>query len=394
MEPHKKDNLWSDIKAISQTQDGRQAMMTTGSVIAAAYMGYVGPELLATMHDALAFYALKYPLMDPQAMSSSLWGGAQFYSASALDYLGTLSEKVSLELSHPVRESVQTAREFLSRGSDRSLEAARLVFDETTRYVGSYAGGALQNIGTALHSGYNAIKEHWGAVVAVGAAIKEAYDFYTTGESIFKRIFKRGKKETGADTTVQANISVNIALGGSQVLASADRALKAQSKEGHVDIDMDQVFWISDQMRTQIAARACEMGEVETAPDADSPPRDTAEMKDRRIRVRAEVDKLLKSPEFNYSEGSLEKIRLATRKNANKLRERWDESPVSTGRLKSMQGQVRKTSLMEFDLTDPLAFVKGSLADAENGRDSDNDIFVAANDNNIDRPSGNGPGLM
>lgn len=384
MDKRQKDSLWADIKSISETQAGRQAMMTTGSVIAATYMGYVGPDLLAAMHDALVFYAAKYPLMDPQAMSSSLWNGAQYYTASALDYLGDLSSHFSLDLSHTVRESIQTAREFLSRGSERGLEAARMTFDQTTQYVSGYANGAMQNIGTMLHSGYNAVKEHWGAVVAVGAAIKEAYDFYTTGESIFKRLFKRGKKEVEAPTKVEANISVNVALCGTKALESADAALDVQGNHGKVQVDMEKVFWISDQMREQIAARALEMedeipGEMSTS--------------DRRAKVRAKVDRLLKSPEFNASGAPLRHIDLAAAKNANKLKERWDESPVSTGRFQSLKGQMRKTSHMEFDLTDPLAFVKGPQADSKVGREH-NDFFVAANDNNFDSPTDDGPGFM
>ncbi|HDZ53356.1 hypothetical protein LCGC14_0042930 [marine sediment metagenome] len=384
MEKKQKESLWSDIKAISETQAGRQAMMTTGSVIAAAYMGYVGPDLLATMHDALVFYAAKYPLMDPQTMSSSLWGGAQHYSAAALDYMGDISSRFSLDLSHTIRESIHTARDFLSRGSERGLEAARMSFDQTTQYVSGYSTGTLQNIGTMLHSGYNAVKEHWGAVVAVGAAIKEAYDFYTTGESIFKRIFKRGKKEAEVETKVEANISVNVALCGTKALEKADIALDAQNNQGDVNVQMDRIIWLSEQMRGEIAARALEM-------DDDIP----GEMSvgDRRAKVRAEVDRLLQSPEFNTPDAPLRQISLADVKNANKLKTRWDESPVSTGRFQSLKGQTRKTSHMEFDLADPLAFVKGSQSEKKIGREHD-DFFVAANDNNFYSPTDDGPGLM
>jgi len=390
MDKRKKESLWSDIRSISESQEGRQAMMTSGSVIAAAYLGYVGPDLLVTMHDALAFYALKYPLMDPQAMSSALWGGAQYYTAAGLDFFGNLSDAISLELSHTMREGVQMAREFLSRSGERGLEAARVAFDDTTQYVGHYANGALQNIGTALHSGYNAVKEHWGAVVAVGAAVKEAYDFYTTGESIFKRLFKRGKKESKAETQIEANISVNVAIGGGDVLVAADKALSAEKAKNPVKVDMDRIIWISDQLRDQITAKACELEGVDAEP-TDAPL--SADQRAQRDKVRSEVDRVLRKRDFSIPQGSLKEIGLARSDFANKLNERWDESPVSAGRFQSIRGQTRKTSHMEYDLTDPLAFVKGSR-DSSEEQNVGGEKLVAANDNKFDRPSENGPGLM
>ncbi len=390
MDKRKKESLWSDIKSISETQEGRQAMMTTGSVIAAAYLGYVGPDLLVTMHDALAFYALKYPLMDPQAMSSALWGGAQYYTAAGLDFIGNLSDTVSFELSHTMRESVQTAREFLSRSGERGIEAARVAFDETSQYVGHYANGALQNIGTALHSGYNAVKEHWGAVVAVGAAVKEAYDFYTTGESIFKRLFGRGKKDSKAETQVEANISVNVAIGGAGVLASADAALSTDKVKDPVKVDMDRIIWISDQLRDQIATQACDLEGLGTS---ERTPPLNAEQRAERDRVRSAVERALHQHDLGVPQNALTKIGLASSDIANKLNERWDESSVSAGRFQSIRGQVRKTSHMEYDLTDPLAFVKGSQASSEESNVG-GDKLVAANDNKFDRPSDDGPCLM
>jgi len=256
--------------------------------------------------------------------------------------------------------------------------------------VGHYANGALQNIGTALHSGYNAVKEHWGAVVAVGAAVKEAYDFYTTGESIFKRLFGRGKKDSKAETQVEANISVNVAIGGAGVLASADAALSTDKVKDPVKVDMDRIIWISDQLRDQIATQACDLEGLGTS---ERTPPLNAEQRAERDRVRSAVERALQQHDLGVPQNALTKIGLASSDIANKLNERWDESSVSAGRFQSIRGQVRKTSHMEYDLTDPLAFVKGSQASSEESNVG-GDKLVAANDNKFDRPSDDGPCLM
>ncbi|CAN0544797.1 unnamed protein product, partial [Laminaria digitata] len=83
--------IWDDLKMISETQQGRQALLSSGSVIAAAYLGYVGPDLFIMMHDTLALYSAKYPFLNPTAMAASLWDGARYFSATVVDLFGEMA---------------------------------------------------------------------------------------------------------------------------------------------------------------------------------------------------------------------------------------------------------------------------------------------------------------
>jgi hypothetical protein len=383
----KQDSLWVNIRAVSESQRGRQAMLTTGTLIAGAYLGYVGPELFSTMHDALAFYATKYPFLDPLAMSSALWDGAKHFSASAIDYVAQVAENVGIEVTANMREAAQTAREFLSRGSERGLEAARVAFEETAHYVSGSAKEIVESIGGAGSAAVGFVKEHWGKIMAFGAVAKEAYEFFDTGDNIYKRWLKRGKKdvetccqkETPRPTEI--NITVNTAIAGSEALTSADNQARREAVAERYKVDLSDVLWVSEQMHDRLSSDGSLAAQA--APSAS---------KSKFGSTKIDLDALLKSPELHVDKERLSNIDLVVRDNANKLRTRWADSPDSLRRLDALRGGRRKTSSTEFDISDPLAFKKG---DADGSAGLVQSGLKAANDNKYETSTDDcGPELM
>jgi copper chaperone CopZ len=255
MAEQQRRGLWSSIKMITETQSGRQALTTTGAVIAAAYLGHIGPELFMTMNDALAVFAGKYPFMNPLAMSTALWEGAQYFSASLVDYAYSAFETVGIDMSKTVREAVNACREFISRGGQRSLDAARETLMETASYIGGNAAEITAAIKNAVGAGIEAVKSNFGPILAGLAVAREAYEYYETGESIYHRLFKRGRKAvkdaSPADnpaTEEEVNVTVNTAFAGTEVLVSADAQLRRKSVAEILSIDPDQVIWVSEKL--------------------------------------------------------------------------------------------------------------------------------------------------
>jgi len=405
------NGLWSDIKTISETQVGRQALASTGAVIAATYLGYVGPEVFGAMHDALAFYAAKYPFLNPVGMAESLWDGARYFSASAIDYAASVVENIGVDMSQTARETVTACRDFISRGTHRGLEAARVAFQDTATYAGGFASEAAATLKNAAQAGIEGIKTHWGSIIAVMAAAKEAYDYYETGESIYHRLFKRGQKEVaeaGATDAAEVNLSVNTAIAGTEALETANAQLRREAVAKKLSIDIDQVIWVSEQLHDRLEAEGSALsGLMDASPRPDRTTQsididvlgatgnqqlDISPM----IRIqRMDGSPLQKSPELNVDAAALGEIGLVASRKANTYRKRWAESPDSAARLKALGRQTRKTSAMEFDLSDPMAFRKGSGAANDDRYELATDLLAAANDNNFggsDRTDG--PGLM
>jgi hypothetical protein len=407
MKPPKTDGLWSNIEMISETQEGRQALFTTGSVIAATYMGYVGPEIFACMHDALAVFAAKYPLMDPTSMSGSLWEGAKHFSASSLDYIASITDAFALDMSKTFRDSVATCREFLGRGSDRGIETARLAFSETAEYLGGFAAQAVETARSAATAGWSFVKDNWGALMAAGAVAKEAYEFYDTGDSIYKRWFKKAKEEvkTGNTTIEEMNVTINTAVAGNEALVNADSQIGRARVAAQMNVSMQDVIWVSDQLHERLNAEAevvtktgvqAVAGENYIKFDLGSLNPDEL-LGDRRKGEARRTAKscLIESPEIRASEMDLKNINLASAKNRDTLGKSWAASAESVRRLENLGNQSRKTSRTEFDLSDPMAFEKGSTTRGMKVDDVFADIRPAANDNLNRDPAGkDGPGMM
>ena len=262
---HNRHNLWSDIKHIAQTQKGRQAMMTTGAVIAAWHFGTTGPELFSVMHDATALYVTKYPFMDPAVISASLWDGARYFAASALDYGVDMAANIGIEISRNTRETLVSARDFISHGTERGLEHARTFLETTADYVGGVTSDALSitvEIGTPI---VETVKT-WGApVIAIIFAAKEAYDYFDIGKSICNKLFRRGKKEiedAGAKKTEDINFSMNVAIAGHDVLVAADDELTRRKAAAKIlDVPLDKIIHVSKQLHDNLEVNGRNMSD-------------------------------------------------------------------------------------------------------------------------------------
>ena len=359
MPPEKLRSLWTDIKMVSQTQQGRQALTTTGALIAGTYLGYVGPDLLATMHDALGYYATKYPFLDPLQMSADLWGGAKYFAAAALDYAGEVADRVRIEVAQNIREATSGARDLLSRGSSRGLDAARQMFEETSLYVEGTASDLVGAVSEAAKTGWNFLKSNWGTVAAVAAAAKEAYDYFEKGESLYRRLLGRGKEEAAPDTATEdeRNIATNTAIAGEDVLRAGDREIARTGAAPRIDVDIDQVVWVSDQMYARMNAEGQSLSTMkeETARKISG-----VELGTIRSSIygsgpreqQVDVDRILSGPSFGTGRISLDHIDLATGGITNTSREDWGESPQSVSRLEAMRGRSLG-SLGSIEISDP-----------------------------------------
>jgi hypothetical protein len=94
-------------------------------------------------------------------------------------------------------------------------------------------------------------------------------------------------------------------------------------------------------------------------------------------------EKLLVSPEMNMDLLDLPGINLAPVRKANKFDNEWAENTDALVRMKSLGRQRRKSALMEFDLSDPLAFVKGDR-NSDDDYDLRNDVCKVVRENKSD----------
>lgn len=399
--------MWFDIQSISETQSGRQALSTTGAVITAAYLGHIGPELFTTMHEALCFYASKYPFLDSADMASSLWDGAKYFSASVVDYASSIIEDLGFDMSHTIRESVNVCRDYISRSGQRGLEAARETLQETATFIGGHASVVVTHLQEAAEAGYKFVKEHLGPIAGIFAAAHQAYEYFQTGESLYDRLFKRGKKEiqgAGTSTEEEANLSVNTAIAGREALQNADAIMRREAVAKRIQVDPEQILWVSEELYSRLEEEGVALSRLMDASPKENP-KDTHSTKlheihgldgEDSIHVPSSVsNRLTQSPDFDMSADKLSSIGLVTQKKTASFGKQWSESPESRRRIEALRTELRKTAQTGLDLADPMAFEKGSHAVNDEMFELPTFLGEPANDDFYKGPEGDdGPGLM
>lgn len=340
--------LWSDIKHISETQSGRQAMISTGSVIAATCIGYAGVDMFSEIHSALTLYSEKYPFFDPSLMAASLWEGARYFAASALDYIYSVFEGVSVDLSHTFREVVSSGREFISRGTNRGLDTVREAFSKTATYLGGHAVEIISVAQNVANDGLAALQKHWGKAIALIAVSKQAYEYFETGEKIYKRWLNWGKSELEATDNLSknaVNASLNTAIAGACTIRSASELLRGKVVSSETKKNIDKVKWVSERLHENLRAERKSLN--------------------RSFRPGKSVSfdiKSLQSPETSNKLSDFGKLPLA----GIAKKDIFEEKILS----KCFQRQKRKTKNTEFNLSDPMAFSRGLNADNLFGLDA------------------------
>ena len=333
MRQRRKNKLWSSIRKIAKTQKGRQAMTTTGAVIAAWYMGYSGQELFSTMHDATMMYAAKYPYMNSESISDSLWGGAKHFAASTLDYVAEITSKAGLDLSHTARETVNAARDFISRGSQRTLEACREAFEDVVLHVGGVGSNIVSYGKTAIEGIANVIMNNWVTILGVMVAARETYEYFQAGESIYQRWFKRGKSElkaAGAQTQDQINLGLNTALAGVDAILRDNPKISRKTVAERLDVDVDQIIWISGQLHERLQAESAALSKNQKSTIGNTP----------ILNPVPNNDLTLNSPaDMQYSGKRNKSDPVYSRKSIN-FQNNWSESQYS----KNCMARIQKTA--------------------------------------------------
>jgi hypothetical protein len=386
MEPGK-TGLWQDIKDIAKTQRGRQALMSSGAVIAAAGIGCFGPEIFSMMHAGLTFFSASYPFIDPSAMADTLWTGAQYYCAAALDYLGQgldQIEYISVDMSTQVRDAVNTGREFLSRHGERTFEASRNFVEQITLVAGGYVSDAVQTVGEFAQNGIEFAKEHWQAVALTIGAVKEAFDYFDLGKRIYNKWISRAKKETEKADVKTVNLEVNIAISGVDALSEADRKISDSKTPQPVTINRDDILWISDQLHRSVRQ---DLSCIDPdTPDETSPSGETRSTPTYGSHT-FDVEKVVSKPDLNFNMDDFSHIDLVDDAKTDRCTGNWYESRKSTEFL----DRERKTPNTQFNIHGPSGLRRG------NSRNTDlEDLHLTGleAEDNSGRKSDLGPRLM
>lgn len=390
--------IWDDLKMISQTQQGRQALLSSGSVIAAAYLGYIGPDLFIMMHDTLAFYSAKYPFLNPTDMAASLWDGAKYFSAAVVDVFGGIADSFGIDISHNIREAMTNCREFLSRYGDRTVDASRAFIEDVSVMVGSQLSAIAGRTGAALTAGWTSIKEVWAPALVVLGAAKEAFEYFEIGKKVYAKYTSWGKKSSSQEKDVEQNLEVNTAIAGDAALDTAEKTARDLPEGRILNANRKDILWISDQLHRHLNEDSSRMPRVSrdhidgmSSPQGYRPSHDTrptslsgtSSLKGCQI----DVDILLKKPSLSSNPVRLSQIRLEIDDTTDKLRPNWDDSALSAERLNGL----RKTPGMVRDISKSDAFIKGGerrIITLDGLR------AEAMNDNNYDSGPDDGPSLI
>lgn len=338
MKRNRMTGLWSDIRAIMESQPGRQAMMTTGAVIAGTYFGSHGPELFTSMHESIMLFSAKYPFMDPVDIASAVWGGAKEFAVSAVEHIAAIPDRFP-EISHQLREAVQSIRDGVRTAANRTIDGTRDLFVDTAAFVGGYAAEVAATVRSAMNTGMEYVGKYWGQALGALAIAKEAYEYFETGDNIYKRWFKRAKTEV-TGTPAEVNVSVNAAIAGAEVLEHADHQTRIDRTAASLNIDPEQIAWISQQIYDRLNAE----GKIICNPkEADG-----------QISSDAAPTKILKGPKNSLSTTAYSDINTLKLKKEGLARLEWSQSPASEQRMRMLQERSRRTPRPQRNMTDPI----------------------------------------
>jgi hypothetical protein len=267
--------LTERLRKIFARRGTRRALLMGGSVLAASFMGFATPELVAGIHAGLVFAVQNFPLQDALITSREFFVGALSHVSSVGIGLETWANSSGVELARNVRDAIVEMKIFMGD----AVWAAKELFDGTISQGREFASFWMDKAGETVDATMEALKSDFpGTVKAAGekvgkalVAVAEVWGVYKALDEIYdwslRRLGRRAKAaapEAAPAPVTIANVEtlqITIAIGGETAAETATIQLADLMKSANIEVPEALVQQAVDSLAARgdpvAASRAC-----------------------------------------------------------------------------------------------------------------------------------------